>query len=154
MAVTQVVTRQIADNAITTVKILAANVTLPKLVTLTKGDLITSTGAANAALPVGSNGQILTADSAQADGIKWADPTIVAASFVFNEVPSGTVNGSNATFTLANTPIAGTVRVHVNGLRQKVGTGSDYTISGATITFEAGTAIPVTGDQILCDYMK
>lgn len=72
-----------------------------------------------------------------------------AASFVTGEVPSGTVNGSNVTFTLANTPTSGTVRVFQNGLRDKVTT--DYTISGTTITF---VTAPLTGDLLLTDYMK
>lgn len=39
----------------------------------TKGDLAAATGAdAASKLPVGSNGQVLTADSTQATGIKWA----------------------------------------------------------------------------------
>lgn len=39
----------------------------------TKGDLLVATGAgAIARLPVGSNGQVLTADSAQTTGTKWA----------------------------------------------------------------------------------
>ncbi len=78
---------------------------------------------------------------------------LTLSNFVFNEVPSGTVNGSNATFTLANTPVAGTLSLYVNGVRQLVGTGNDYTISGNTITFLSG-AIPVTGDQILADYIR
>ncbi len=74
-------------------------------------------------------------------------------NFVFNEVPSGTINGTNPTFTLANTPVAGTLSLYANGVRQLVGTGNDYTISGNTITFLSG-AIPVTGDQILADYIR
>jgi hypothetical protein len=39
----------------------------------TKGDLAVGTGADTAAkLPVGSNGQVLTADSTQTTGLKWA----------------------------------------------------------------------------------
>jgi len=40
----------------------------------TKGDLIVF-GKKNERLPVGTNGQVLTADSAQALGVKWATPT-------------------------------------------------------------------------------
>lgn len=38
----------------------------------TKGDLLVHDGTALARLPVGTNGQVLTADSTQPDGVKWA----------------------------------------------------------------------------------
>lgn len=40
--------------------------------TTTKGDLIARGATADARLPVGSNGHVLTADSAEALGVKWA----------------------------------------------------------------------------------
>jgi len=64
------------------------------------------------------------------------------------EAPSGSVDDSNVTFTLANTPID-TPRIYVNGVRQKPGAGNDYTISGTTITFASA---PLTGSNILVDY--
>jgi flagellar hook protein FlgE len=76
---------------------------------------------------------------------------LTAANFVHNEVPSGTVDGANAAFTLANTPTVGSVQVFLNGLLQKPGVGKDYTVSAATITF---VAAPLTGDLILAHYMK
>ncbi len=42
----------------------------------TKGDLISRNTTTPVRVPVGTNGQVLTADSAQASGIKWADPAI------------------------------------------------------------------------------
>lgn len=46
---------------------------IPKSVVTTKGDLIAGTGnAAVARLAVGSDTQVLTADSTQTDGMKWA----------------------------------------------------------------------------------
>jgi hypothetical protein len=47
-----------------------------------KGDLAVGTGADTASkLPVGSNNQVLTADSAQASGVKWATPSGPAKLF-------------------------------------------------------------------------
>ncbi len=42
------------------------------LPTTTKGDLVVHNGTTNVRLPVGSNTQVLTADSAQSTGVKWA----------------------------------------------------------------------------------
>ena len=72
--------------------------------------------------------------------------------FITRETPSGTVNGSNDTFTLANTPITGTEHVYLNGILQDAGGGNDYTISGATITFQSG-AIPVSGSKVRVSYI-
>lgn len=83
--------------------------------------------------------------------LAWTAAGMGSTNFITNEVPSGTVNGSNDTFTLANTPVAGTVQLYNNGLRQTLTT--DYTISSATITFTAGN-IPLTGDVLIADYHK
>lgn len=74
-----------------------------------------------------------------------------ATNFITRETPSGSVNGSNTSFGLANTPIAGTEHVYLNGLLQEPGAGNDYTISGATITY---LTAPVSGDKIRVSYMK
>lgn len=53
----------------------ASTLSIPKAVGTTKGDIIIFTGSGAAErLGVGSNGQVLTADSAQTDGVKWATP--------------------------------------------------------------------------------
>ena len=68
--------------------------------------------------------------------------------FVPNEVPAGTVNGVNATFTLATAPNpADSLNLYVNGQRFKV--TEDYTLAGLTITF---VVAPETGDLLLADY--
>lgn len=65
------------------------------------------------------------------------------------EVPSGTVNSSNVTFTLAHTPKnSAAVHCHVDGLVQEQ--TADYSMSGATITF---VSAPVTGSTLYCDYV-
>lgn len=153
MGVTALVTRQIANLAITTGKIAANAITLAKLGIFTaKGDIVSYDGASHNALAVGTDGKVLTADAASTNGIKWNTP-FSATNFISNETPTGTVDGSNTNFVLANTPVSGTEKVYVNGIRNHSGAGNDYTISTATITFLSG-AIPQTGDVILVDYQK
>ena len=53
--------------------------------------------------------------------------------------PSGVIDGVNATFTLLYAPLL----IFKNGVLQSA--GSDYTLSGLTMTYLAG-AIPVVGD--------
>lgn len=61
--------------------------------------------------------------------------------------PSGTVDGVNKTFTLADVPAPGTQKLYQNSTRLFV--GIDYAISGLTITM---TVAPITGDVLRCDY--
>ena len=82
--------------------------------------------------------------------LSWTTPAsggLSASSFVFNEVPTGTVIVNE--YTLAFTPVANTVQVFLNGLLQKPTT--DYTVSGTTITF---INYPLPTDEILCHYIK
>jgi hypothetical protein len=58
----------------------------------TKGDLIVGTAAAaSGVLAVGANNTVLTADSTQATGMKWAAPS-VSTSFTYRTTLSGTIN--------------------------------------------------------------
>jgi len=59
---------------------------------ITKGNLIASDGVNWAALGVGTNGQVLTADSAQTTGLIWATPTAGTVTSV-----SGTTNRISST---------------------------------------------------------
>ncbi|MFZ5985498.1 MAG: hypothetical protein ACOYWZ_00005, partial [Bacillota bacterium] len=70
---------------------------------------------------------------------------------IIRETPSGAINGTNVTFTLANTPVTGTETVYLNGLLQEPGAGNDYTISGTTITY---LSAPLTGDRLKVNYIK
>ena len=64
--------------------------------------------------------------------------------FVYNETPSGTINGVNDTFTLAHAPNpSSSLTLTLNG--QVLIQGSDYTLSGSTITM---TTIPLTGMEL------
>lgn len=81
---------------------LAAKV--PLATATAKGDLLAATASATIApLPVGTNGKVLTADSAQTTGLSWTTPTV------------GTVTGvtaANSTITVAGTSAAPTVAVN------------------------------------------
>lgn len=66
------------------------------------------------------------------------------------EVPSGIINGLNQIFTVANTPSPTTsVEVYHNGILMEQ--GLDYTIAGATVTFNPAS-VPQVGDIVLVNY--
>jgi hypothetical protein len=67
---------------------------------------------------------------------------------VNKEVPTGDIDGVNAIFILANTPLTGTDYVFRNGIEQ-AGGGADYTLTGATIFF---TFAPDIGDTMYVTY--
>ncbi len=63
--------------------------------------------------------------------------------------PVGTINGSNAVFTLPSVPAPGTLNLYTNGRRMML--GIDFTLSSATITYLTGS-IPQTGDVHIAVY--
>ena len=67
---------------------------------------------------------------------------------IYNEIPSGAIDGVNTIYYTANFPFLGTDRLYRAGLRMSPG-GVDYTMSGSGITF---TTAPNIGDNILIDY--
>jgi hypothetical protein len=70
---------------------------------------------------------------------------ITSGSIKENIIPSGTIDGSNAVFTLPDTPASGTLKVWIDGARAL--STKDYTLSNKTITC---TFAPAT--SIVCDY--
>lgn len=88
-----------------------------------------------------------TAISAATAGTDFMAPS----DFVYNEAVGGTVNSSNTTFTIANTPLSNSVMLFNNGTLQQLGSGDDFTISGTTITM---LYAPVTGDKLIAWYSK
>jgi len=58
-----------------------------------------------------------------------------------DEVPAGTMNGSNTAFTISAAPIAGTLDLKLNGVRQEPTV--DYSITGTAITY---TTAPKSDD--------
>ena len=90
--------------------------------TTTKGDLIVNDGSDNVRLAVGTNNYVLTADSAQATGVKWAtvaagttvaDDTTTNASYypTFSTATSGTFSTATVSSTkLVYNPSLGDLR--------------------------------------------
>jgi hypothetical protein len=75
---------------------------------------------------------------------------VIGASFADGETPAGTIDGTNATFTLAHAPNPAVSLLLIrNGLGQSA--GLDYTLSGITITF-VSAAIPQPGDALVAWY--
>lgn len=103
---------------------------------------------------ISDSGQIEAALGSASDCVRvdgGSQPCGVA-TFIDSETPAGTVDGSNATFTIANPPSpASSLHVHRNGLLLRL--GLDYSFSGTAITFLSG-AIPQTGDTLQVSYRR
>lgn len=111
----------------------------------TKGDL-SGYATAPARIPVGTDGYVLTADSTQTTGLKWAQ---VTGTGTVTTVSVVSANGLAGTVANATTTPAITLSTTVNGLAKGNGTafsaavaGTDYVVPSGNIT---GTAGNVTG---------
>lgn len=96
-------------------------------------------------------GQVIGTTSPGVAG--WVTPaTSNVPSFSDAETPSGTVNGTNATFVLSHVDVAtgASLILTRNGIVQQAG-GNDYTLTSSTVTFVSGS-IPQTGDVLLAWY--
>jgi hypothetical protein len=132
-----------------------------------KGDASLEVGANGLQVKQGTAGQVYVANSSgvlapvtlsgdvssvtAAGEVTLATSVLKAANYITREAPSGSVNGTNAVYTLAATPVSGSESVFLNGILQEPGAGNDYTISGGTITFADA---PVSGDRIRVSYIK
>lgn len=77
--------------------------------------------------------------------------SVFTGTFADNETPSGTINGVNDTFTVANTVSpAASLSLYKNG-QLMIAAGADYTLTAATVVFVAA-AIPKTGDVLRASY--
>jgi hypothetical protein len=102
-------------------------------------------------------GQVITTTAAGVAG--WANlpATTTVPNFADNIIPTGTVNGTNTTFTIPNmdTVTGNSLVLYRNGILQQGG-GNDFTLTiatggGGTVVFTA-SSIPQTGDILLCSY--
>lgn len=122
-----------------------------KIANGTTGQLVLA-GSGGIAAMTTLSGDVL---SVSATGVVALVTTVLkTTNIINNEIPTGLINASNKAFTLANTPITGSVCVYFNGQRLLPGAGNDYTITGGVITLEAAFAAPVTGDVVSSDYIR
>lgn len=80
----------------------------------TKGDLIVRDSAISTRLPIGTNNQLLTVDSTQAFGLKWANPAIATSlAYLYNSATDTTSSSITVSYAIIDsmsqlTPPAGT----------------------------------------------
>jgi hypothetical protein len=112
--------------------------------TPSRAAVIDATGAIDGA--IGSLSDCLHVDGTSAPCSTSSSTT----TFVDSERPSGTVNGSNSSFSLASSPNpASSLAIFRNGLLLRQGT--DYSVSANGITFQSG-AVPQPGDVVVASY--
>lgn len=69
---------------------------------------------------------------------------------ILNEIPTGVLNGMNATFTTQHDFVPGSVEVFVNGLKQKL--INDFNTTGVRTILLAQS--PNSNENILVNYIK
>lgn len=105
--------------------------------TKTKGNVIAASGSVWATLAVGTDGQVLTADAASSNGVKWStvSGTVTSVDLV---VPTGlSVSGSPITTT-------GTLTISTTLSGILKGTGSGFAVATAGTDYLAPAAIGTT----------
>ena len=140
-----------------------ADAAIPKSLVTAKGDLVTATASATPArLGVGTNGQILIADSTTATGLKWgadvagkvvqvvrgSTSTLVVAS-ISTDTPVSTTLSATITPTSASNNIL--IFVNQSGIQKTPGSTADFQLRfllkrGATQVGTFGGSTTYTGD--------
>lgn len=101
---------------------------------------------------VNQNGELESALGVSIDCVRVDGTSVRCGSPLFadSEVPAGVVDGTNLTFTLANTPSPiASLKLYRNGLLLRA--GADYELNGVTITFHPEAA-PQPGDLLQAHY--
>jgi len=110
---------------------------------VSKGDIVSSDGTTRSRLPVGTDGQVLTAQSSASVGLSWvAGPSASQSSFVL--VESSTLTAGASSFTFSNLPTSyHTFRMIFQGKETTTSTGFDG----------RSAEIRLNGDTVGSNYM-
>lgn len=128
-------------------------------VSITSGTAVRSTTLTDFTSLAVNRGDIialtLTAAAGATQAVFTLEVTAPSGGSTYNfsdaEIPSGSINGVNADFTLTYPPSpAPSLKLYLNGLLLQSG-GLDYVLSGTAITF-AYASIPQTGDVLTAWY--
>ena len=149
-----------------------ADAAIPKSDLTTKGDILARTSSAVTRVAVGTNGQVLTADSSATPGVKWATPVTLDLTFnaqtgttytlvsgdlnklvTFNNASAVTVTIPNGVFTTGNQINlqqigAGQVTIQGDGTTTFTGTGTKLRAqySAATLVCTGTNTFTLVGD--------
>jgi hypothetical protein len=111
----------------------------------------TSTTAASTASSSAASSSAASSSAASSSAASTASSSsgiIITKNLIWNEEPTGTIDGINTIFTLVHLPLtAKTAMVFLNGILQ--GEGDDFALVGDEITFAVA---PVVGDKIRVTY--
>lgn len=106
-----------------------------------KGDLIGATANDTPArLAVGTNGQVLTADSTASTGLAWSTP----ASGGFTQLATGTLSGASTVVSLTLTGYRDLVAYVLNPIASTSSTNFQITLGGTT-TYQSNQMYSVSG---------
>lgn len=143
-----------------TAGVATANAAVPKAALTTKGDLLVAQSSATLnRLGVGANDTVLTADSTQTNGIKWAVLPVTTLDISFTNVTGTTYNlaandvnklvrfdnGSTVTVTVPASVFSSGDQVHI----QQIGAGQVQLEQGAGVTITSTTG---TGPDLRVQY--
>ena len=140
-----------------------ADAAIPKSLVTAKGDLVTATASATPArLGVGTNGQILIADSTTATGLKWGADVAGKVVQVVRGSTTSLSTASITTDTAVSTGLSATITptsasnnilifVNQNDMRKSTGSTADFSLlflmlRGATQIGTFGGSTTYTGD--------
>ena len=92
-----------------------------------------------------------TSDQTVSVSLLKSSSSISLVAPVFNEIPSGLIDGMNMVYTLVNAPVNSSLMLFQNGRLLREGTSSDYVLNTSTISMMSA---PLEDDVLVSSYLK